>query len=182
VDHCPHSLVRISYLRGVVNEFFIHTLMPAGGVASDDGTIRVWDAGTGSLILILKGHTKWVSCVAFSPDGERLASASGDTTVKLWETTSGREMLTLAGHNMWVATVAFSPDGKRLASGSGDKTVKLWDVVSGQETLTLRGHTGIVSSVAFSPDGRREPGLFPPGIVHGWIRDDEKTKTFVGED
>jgi WD40 repeat protein len=66
--------------------------------------------------------------VAFSPDGQFLASGSWDTTIKLWEVASGREVRTLTGHTGWVLSVAFSPDGQFLASGSGDKTIKLWDI------------------------------------------------------
>jgi hypothetical protein len=91
--------------------------------------------------------------VAFSPDGQRLASASADQTVKVWDGRSGQELRTLRGHTGPVSSVAFSPDGQRLASASADQTVKVWDGCSGQELLTLRGHRGPVTSVAYSPDG-----------------------------
>jgi WD40 repeat protein len=91
--------------------------------------------------------------VAFSPDGQRLATAGRDRTVKVWDAATGQEARTLQGHTGAVTSVAFSPDGKRLASAGQDQTVKVWDAATGQEVLTLQGHGTVVASVAFSPDG-----------------------------
>ncbi len=78
----------------------------------------MWDAGTGQETRTLNGHTWRGLSVAFSPDGQRLASASQDQTVKVWDTGTGQETLTLKGHTSCVMSVAFSPDGQRLASAS----------------------------------------------------------------
>ncbi|KAH7123385.1 quinon protein alcohol dehydrogenase-like superfamily [Dactylonectria estremocensis] len=93
--------------------------------------------------------------VAFSPDGQRLASASSDKTIKVWDTTTGRCEATLEGHGDRIHSVAFSPDSQRLASASGGKTVKIWDTTTGRCEATLEGHGSWVDSVAFSPDGQR---------------------------
>ena len=86
-------------------------------------TINVWDAATGEKVLVLEGHDfegrrpkSYLTGLAFSPDGKRLATSSSDTTVRLWDAASGREVLVLHGHVDIVDSVAFSPDGKRLAS------------------------------------------------------------------
>lgn len=66
--------------------------------------------------------------MAFSPNGELLASGSLDDTVWLWQVKDGKLLSTLKGHTGTVFSVTFSPDGSTLPSGSGDGTVRLWGV------------------------------------------------------
>nr|MCW1968136.1 protein kinase [Anaerolineae bacterium] len=100
-----------------------------------------------------------ISCIAYSPDGQFIASGSGsgygvDNPVKVWEASSGREVSSLSGHTESVTSVAYSPDGKFIVSGSWDETVKVWEASSGREVRSLSGHTSYVYSVAYSPDGK----------------------------
>ncbi|WP_217360042.1 hypothetical protein [Anabaena sp. UHCC 0253] len=100
------------------------------------------------------GHSDRVKSVAFSPDGQTLASGSGDNTIKLWNVNTGKLLQTLPGHSSAVSSLAFSPDGQTLASGSGDNTIKLWNVNTGKLLQTLLGHSSTVYSLAFSKDGQ----------------------------
>ena len=106
----------------------------------------------------LTGHKHAVFSVAFSPNGQLLASGSNDNALKLWQVQDGGAQLlnTLTGHKNSVLSVAFSPNGQLLASGSYDDTIKLWQVQDGGAQLlnTLTGHKNTVNSVAFSPNGQ----------------------------
>jgi WD40 repeat protein len=120
--------------------------------ASDDQTVRLWDAATGAALQTLKGHSHWVRAVAFSPDGKLVASASDDHTVKLWDAATGAALQTLKGHSHWVRAVAFSPDGKLVASASDDQTVRLWDAATGAALQTL-GVGTVIQTLTFSRNG-----------------------------
>ena len=130
---------------------------PDGALLAVASSIGVWlyDAQTYQERAVLTGHTDDVLSVAFSPDGQTLASGSRDDTVRLWDVATGtlQQTLTYTGS---VSSVAFSPDGQTLASGvdGWTGTIYLWDVATGVLQYTLLAHKGGLSSVAFSPDGR----------------------------
>jgi WD40 repeat protein len=118
----------------------------------------------------LEGHHWGVSCVAYCPDGARLASAGWDQTVNIWEVATGRVLFALTGHADTIYGVAFSPDGTLLASASADKTIKIWDLGSGRLSVSRAGHTAAVRAVAFSPDGKTlvSAGDDQDGAVKVW--------------
>jgi RNA polymerase sigma factor (sigma-70 family) len=102
----------------------------------------------------LKGHNRPVRSVAFTPDGQTLASGGGEGTVKLWDVATGKLRATLKGHTNTVQSVTITADGKTLASGSNDRTVRLWDLATLEERATLKGRPTLCFSVAFTPDGK----------------------------
>jgi molecular chaperone DnaK (HSP70)/WD40 repeat protein len=102
----------------------------------------------------LTGHSDEVHSVAFSPDGQFLASGGSDHAVRGWNVRTGQPVGALAGHTGRVSSIAFSPDGNLLASGGFDKTVRVWKLPNGEPFHTFN-HSDWVFSVAFSPDSKR---------------------------
>jgi WD40 repeat protein len=149
--------------------------------ASDDNTIKLWNATTGEELLTLNGHSNSVNSANFSPDGTRVISASDDKTIKLWDMTTGEELLTLSGHSEPVISANFSPDGTRMVSTSYDKTIKTWDATTGEELLTLNGHSYGVTSANFSPEGTRVVSASYDNTIKLWdATTGEKLLTFNG--
>lgn len=101
----------------------------------------------------------WFS-VAFSPDGQLLASGVGRNTIKIWDPTSGSLIHTLEDpHSIHHPSppgrsIAFSPNSQRLLSASAN-AVEVWDPTSGDLICTLEGHRTSVLSVAFSPNNQQ---------------------------
>ncbi|MGA5821499.1 hypothetical protein ACPC54_26955 [Kitasatospora sp. NPDC094028] len=107
-------------------------------------------------VAVLASHTGRGEALAFSPNGQVLASGGSDGHVRLWNVATGQQIgADLTGHAKDVLSLAFSPDGKEVAGGGADGTVFLWDVSTGQRHgQAMAGHTHSVFTLAFSPDGK----------------------------
>ncbi|CAE6486840.1 unnamed protein product, partial [Rhizoctonia solani] len=107
-----------------------------------------------SSTIVHTGHTSPVTSVAFSPDGNSVASGSRDDTIRIWDPHRPSpigEPLTV--HGTWVYSLAYSPLGNVIASGSKDHAIRLWDVNTRQQLGVLKGYHHFYS-VAFSPDAK----------------------------
>src|SRR5205823_2213463 len=138
--------------------------LAAGG---EGGSVKLWDVATGREEMPLPGHAGAVRCVAFSPDGTRLASGGDDRSLRLRDLVRGGSRK-LGAPNA-VNQVAFSPDGKTLASaGDGpEAAVQLWDLNTGHET-TWQGHAGHVHGLVFSPSAPVLASCAEDGTVRLW--------------
>jgi WD40 repeat protein len=110
--------------------------------------IYVYDSATFEQVRSINNGSR-TCCLAYSPDGTKLASGFNDTSVKIWDATSGGELQTLTGDGNYFLSFDFSPDGKILAVGNYQSPVKLWDLNSGQLLRTM----GKGEVFSFSPDG-----------------------------
>lgn len=138
--------------------------------ASQDGSVRLWDVESRTQVAALE--TGWAFCVAWSPDGKRLAVGNYSGDVQVWDA-STHQLLHMwkNGANNPILNVAWSPDGKTLASGELGGDIHLWDAESGATSQTLTGYTTArrdVNGLAWSPDGRLLASAHQDGKVRLW--------------
>lgn len=144
--------------------------------AGADGTVHIWDAATGHMLLNYRGHTdglfsdinpfKYISVVAWSPKGQHIASAGSGSDIYVWNASTG-QTLSICRHRSFILpdvdALAWSPDGTSIASiGSSvlnhiNKMVRVWDIKTSRSRLHYTMHsfslTSTAAAVAWSPDG-----------------------------
>ena len=106
--------------------------------ASEDGTARVWRVGSDQEPLLLGKHGTDVRAAAFSPDGQRAATADASGVLRLWRLDRATDpFLILRGHAKKINTVVFTADGPLVATASDDGTARVWNSETGSEEATL---------------------------------------------
>jgi WD40 repeat protein len=139
--------------------------------ASQDGTVKVWEARSVKELLTLSGHQADVHSVAWNPaDGRMLASVADDGTLRTWDALTGKELTRLETGQTRLFGVAWSPDGTALACATNQGTVKVWEAGTGKEvhTLTHSPDREHVYAVAFSPDNKTLISVGYDGEVQLW--------------
>ncbi|HMV47376.1 MAG TPA: WD40 repeat domain-containing protein [Blastocatellia bacterium] len=122
--------------------------------------------------LQLKGHSDVVNEVAFSPDGETLATAGRDKTIRFWDYRTGKASRygALSCHSE-VNCIAFSPQGDLLVAGHEDSSISIWATQSLSPLIKETAHLGPIRSVAFSPNGSNFASASVDGMVGIWNSD-----------
>jgi len=161
----------------------------AAGIGPD---VTIWDVDSGQALATLqgyvstagRGYSSAASDLAFSPDGQLLATAGldRDHSVQLWDVAGAQPLGRFQGPTWGVMSVAFSPDGRVLATDGPSYQVVLWDVATGRALAMLDGHTDLVTGLAFSPDGRTLTSGSYDGTARVWgvrktVRPDGRTPT-----
>jgi WD40 repeat protein len=123
---------------------------------------------TGKVEQVIRGHTDFVECLAFSPDGKWLASGGFDRTVRIHSLPGGQLYRQLTGHAERILNVVFSPDNKLVATAAADHTGRVWSLARAQTVAELKGHTENVYALAWSPDGKTLATGSSDGTIRTW--------------
>ncbi|NEP02007.1 MAG: protein kinase [Symploca sp. SIO2E9] len=116
-----------------------------------DGTLELWSPHSGKKLRRFSTPAGAITSVAFSPDGQILATGS-NRIIEIWSPQTGKRLHTFSSQQNGSVSVAFSPDGRILASSSG-RSIDLWNLPSAQQLSSLSRHYKPIQSLAFSPNG-----------------------------
>jgi len=167
-------------LQGSFSELKAVSVSNAGTIAAADaqGTIHIWDAASGAH-LSSHPHGEELRGLAFSPDGDQLASGGESGKLRVLDISTGITS-SFSGHQRAILAVAFA-SRQRVATGGLDGTVRIWDVKGGSHHV-FRGHSAPVSQVAFSSDEKYLASSGEDGTARVWpvAGTNEEERVLVG--
>jgi WD40 repeat protein len=136
-------------------------------LASCGQDVKLWRTTDGALLRTFN-HGAGVGHIAYSPDGQILASMSGlDQSIKLWRVADGSSIRVIPVGHSYLFDLAFSRDGQLIAAGV-EKSVRVWRVSDGALLRTLAASSGMANRVAFTPDGQFIIASLQDGSIRKW--------------
>ncbi|KAF9234524.1 WD40-repeat-containing domain protein [Melanogaster broomeanus] len=122
--------------------------------ASSDGTCRIWNTGTGGLLLDFDDHQGEVEWVAYSPNGAKIASGADDHTIRIRNTLTGERLTQPLLHEECVRSLVWSPDSRLLISACDNGQICFWSAPTGAQLgPSLQAHFNEINCMAISPNG-----------------------------
>ncbi|KAG8894037.1 hypothetical protein FRB99_001555, partial [Tulasnella sp. 403] len=129
-----------------------------------DGSLRLWDSVTGTVIVTFNGHKKAVTALAFDDQGARIASGSKETDIIVWDIDGETGLFRLRGHRGPITALRFLQPSSAtststsvapsfLISTSKDTFLKLWDLTTQHCIQTMVAHQSEVWSLDVDPSG-----------------------------
>lgn len=120
-------------------------------LASEDGTVSVWDLLTLQLLYTFKVSTATVRVISISPDEKTVAFGCKDNIIRIYQLEDYSLISELDQHTLPVTSLQFSPDGKYLLSGSRDAQLKIWNASDFTLHEKIAAHLFSIYSIAFHP-------------------------------
>lgn len=125
-------------------------LAGGSGEPSRGSEIRIWDPATGAqLYAVTNLHSDAVLSLAFSPDGNYLASGGADRFARVLDVGLAKPVRAFEGHTAHVLGVAWAPNGRTLATAGADNIVKFWNFTTGERRKQGGGFTKEVGAVGY---------------------------------
>lgn len=159
------------------------TLASAEFTDDSQSIIFLWDVETRTEIAAMTGHYDLINMLAFSPEGQMLASAGRDGGFRLWDINTHAEIPGSRENFMAVSSLAFSPDGQTLVVGDAypdganlgsEGMLEWWDVATQTPITAYGAHPTHPTGLAFTPDGQTLVSASEEGILKFW---DVETQT-----
>lgn len=117
-----------------------------------------------------RSHFGRVNAVAWSPNGQRVASVGSDKTLQVWDVATGKKFFMHRNPSATITCVAWSYDGRFLATGGNDKLVQIWDTITRNSVTSYAGHTGYITDVSWSPGGKQLVSASVDHTIQVWSR------------
>lgn len=147
--------------------------------ASDDRTVKVWDAGSWQCKITLLGHTSPLRAVTIHPLLSNIIASGGvDGSIRLWDIERGQMLSSIQGLGSTVLALSLHPNGKVVASCGSERLIKIWNYTEQRPTLRVLAHNDSVVDVAFDRSGALCVSGSQDGTVKIW---DTKTWEVLNE-